>query len=81
MAKLSVTVCDICERMDAPVRRYRISKEAGPSRVFELCAEHAAPLEALLDAKRSGDTPARKSFSDTVVTIEQLEAMKKTGKA
>lgn len=81
MAKLSVTVCDICERIDAPVHRYRISKENGSSRVFDLCDQHAAPLEALLDAKRDGGSGPVRRFDDTIVTIEQLEAMKGKGEA
>lgn len=80
MAKISVTVCDICEQVGAPTRRYRISKGAGSSRVFELCAEHAAPLQALLERDKGGSGSVRR-FVDAVVTIDQLEALKASGKA
>lgn len=81
MAKLSVTVCDICERIGVPAHRYRVSKESGPSRVFELCDEHAAPLEALFATRKDSDRAPVRRFDDTVVTMEHLEAMKARGKA
>ena len=50
MAEVTIVVCDVCGTMDRPTARYRIAKGAA-SAVFDLCAEHAAPVEAVLATK------------------------------
>ncbi len=90
--RITLVVCAICRSPDRSVTTYRVSAE-GRSREAELCDEHAAPLEALLagDASWLSRQPApaapraavqkatrgRRGGGREVVTMEQIEAMKK----
>lgn len=75
MATVTIVVCDVCGDGDRATRRYRITKDTGPTRrdagaagaqdaqadasdphgpdrsFFDLCAEHARPVEAVLATK------------------------------
>lgn len=88
MARLTVTVCDICERVDAPVSQYKLSQE-GRSVTVELCAAHSEPLEALLrpstapSGTRTPVTPRkapakRRGGRVKVTTLAEIEKQKKT---
>lgn len=50
MAEMTIVVCDMCGKLDRHTRRYQIAK-GDQSSVFDLCAEHAAPVEAVLASK------------------------------
>lgn len=63
--------CDVCHATDRPVQRYLVGQR-GRRTSFDLCAEHAAPLEALL-ALKQGVTP----FAQRVTTLEDIERLKR----
>lgn len=75
MAKITVTVCDTCETQDE-VRSYTLTEG---ERVVEvdLCATHAAALEALLPKPRPA---APKGVRRKVMSIEEIEALKVAGR-
>ena len=50
MAEVTIVVCDRCGQLDRSTSRYRIAKGAH-SAFFDLCAEHAEPVEAVLATK------------------------------
>lgn len=49
-----IHVCDVCEDQKREVSRYRVSGDKG-SKAFDLCSEHAQPLNSLFErrAKRA----------------------------
>ena len=66
MAEVTIVVCDLCGAMDRRTRRYQIATGAQPARYdksaqYDLCEEHAAPVEAIIATKQplpdsSGET-------------------------
>ena len=73
MKTLRVRVCDVCESENG-VCRYRVAKLEGEPQTItlDLCVEHAAPLEPLLEVK-----PADRRRRP-VVPMEEVRAQKKT---
>lgn len=67
---LTITVrgCDQCKRNDRPATRYTLAVENGEPVTRDLCAEDAAPLEAVFGPwrprrSRARRTPSRSSSS------------------
>lgn len=75
--RLTLTVCDECGDRERAVKRYRITRD-GASRGFDLCEEHAKPLEALL--KKSLARKRVRRTEDAVTTVEEIEKRKRQQK-
>jgi hypothetical protein len=88
LMEIQVTVCDIDRKVGEPTKQYTISVD-GKSITRDLCAEHAAPLEALLSGQEPVEKPKpapRRSASSTgakkrgprakVVSLDEIEKMK-----
>ena len=76
MGKQVVRVCDVCERSDRPLRRYSVTS-LNRTTVLELCSSHAKPLETLLSKAGERQT----GIASRIVTMDELEQMKKRGEA
>ncbi|WP_159620396.1 hypothetical protein [Ruania rhizosphaerae] len=50
MAQIKIVVCDECGAIDRPTIRYVLGKGMA-TRFFDLCVEHARPLERILELK------------------------------
>lgn len=83
MAKMSVTVCDICKEIGQEAAPYTIEGD-GRLAHLDLCDRHAEPLLELLelgvevkvkDDARQVRRTAR--YHDMVTTFEDLEELKK----
>lgn len=80
-------VCDVCEQPDRSVVQYEV-RVAGVRRAWDLCDEHSADLRKLCDGlpppapRRIVSTDRRPSRrpAEQVVTMEEIEAMKKNPK-
>ena len=73
----TVTVCNVCQLMDRPVRTYRIKSDDSEVQV-DLCEEHSQPLRDLLQL---GERPTtRRRRARTVMTLEQIEQAKKAAR-
>ncbi len=88
MATRQVTVCDVCESFDRDATRWVVQQAGGSKLPLDLCAEHAAPLEALLGhVKRPQVAPRAATAKRTVgrkttrgadvVSMEDIENMKR----
>ncbi|MBZ2197915.1 hypothetical protein [Occultella gossypii] len=75
MAEVSVVVCDMCGQLDRSTARYGIT-QGGSTVQFDLCEQHAAPLERVLDSKRPDDGSWRR-FEGMFTTFEEIEEQKK----
>lgn len=74
----TVDVCDTCEDVRKPVKKYTISSE-GERVTKVLCAQHGRSLEVILgNQKPTGRPPAKKAASrkTTVSEIESRKARK-----
>ncbi|MGW8743562.1 hypothetical protein [Streptomyces sp. NPDC055794] len=62
---LTITVrgCDQCKRTDRPATRYTLTAESGEPVTRDLCAEDAAPLEAVFGPLASAE---KQSPTDTI---------------
>ena len=86
--KVTVTVCDVCEGMDAGTKRYEIKVEGRKVNV-DLCEAHSQPLQGIMGkgtavktrgpqkaaSKRTGTTAARRRAK--VTPMSAVEAAKK----
>jgi hypothetical protein len=94
MAQIKVTVCDIDPtEVGKPTTRYTITRDGDRSEM-DLCKDHASPIETLLyNVDKTGEkikavpvkrTPAKKAAptrrrgTAKVVSLEEIEAMKKS---
>lgn len=77
MATVTVTVCDRCGQQ-GDTERYEIKKGARKAQV-DLCADDSTALEGLLDEFPAAPVRQRQTRQRErkVVTIEEIEAMKK----
>ena len=73
MAKVEVTVCDVCRNVSKPTRAFRV-RARGLAGEVDLCEDDAAPIEARLHPE--GGHQRRRTFASTVKTLEEIEAMK-----
>lgn len=74
MAKMRVTVCDVCEEVGRPTRAYRIQRDDKAAVSVDLCSRHAAPLEAFLTKGReeeAGEESAPPSTEQRAVPIRR----------
>jgi hypothetical protein len=91
VAKVEVTVCDVCKEVGRATRGYRVQRDDRVAVSVDLCSRHAGPLEAFLSkasevrveesatpapAKRAA-TRRRARGGLTVTTMEEIEAQKK----
>lgn len=77
MAKVTITVCDVCHDPERTTATYRMG-QVGALRSVDLCNEHAKPIEDILAAKPAKSrAPRRRTFDQAVTTIEEIEARKK----
>ncbi|OKI45120.1 hypothetical protein [Micromonospora sp. CB01531] len=72
MAKVSVTVCDICADRSKEAQRYTIRTEEGTVNL-DLCVDDAAPIRQLLTKAKKGP---RRPHRTPVTTVEEIEAKK-----
>lgn len=77
MAKLSITVCDVCQSPSKPTKRYTVKTEGGTTNV-DLCVEHGAPIDKLLGA--SARPATRRSAGARATTVEEIEEQKAAGR-
>lgn len=86
--QVSITVCEIDQEVGRETKHYTIKSDGAVAEV-DLCQEHAAPLEALLQPKpRRVDAPAtmkrkprkaaatRKRTPTKVVSFDEIEQLK-----
>lgn len=74
MAELKIIVCDVCGDLGRATAQYHIGRAKAPT-MFDLCEEHAAPVEAVLACKEAPGAK-RRTFEATVTTLEDLAARK-----
>ena len=74
MAEMGVVVCDVCGKFNRATVRYRVAT-GGSEESFDLCEEHAAPIEAVLATKRPGPRPV--PAVSAPITIDELGARKR----
>ncbi|TDE95065.1 hypothetical protein EXU48_09880 [Occultella glacieicola] len=74
MAEVSITVCDMCGQLGRSTARYGITQRRRTVQ-FDLCEQHAAPLERVLDSKRPDDGSWRR-FEGMLRTFEEIEEQK-----
>lgn len=74
MASTQTASCEQCSEHGRPTRRYEVSADDGRRAILNLCAEHAAGLEAIL--VRFDGQGVRRRRTTRFVTIEQIEAEK-----
>ena len=84
---MTLTVSIVCQQVGKPTKQYEIRVE-GRKATPDLCADDAAPLEALLSG---GEAPAPRKATvkkstpprrrTKVVSIEEIERLKAEGKA
>lgn len=73
-----VEVCDVCRKIDRPVRHFRVAPEGGRLRKVALCEEHSEPIFSLVaQLKLWAEAPRRSSRQ---VTMDQIEEVKKVQK-
>jgi hypothetical protein len=91
--KVQVTVCDVCGEVGRETTAYKIQRdgETGRQVTVDLCARHAAPLEAFLTKRREATAPepsasvtrtaARRRRPTTIkaTSLEEIEEMKRKG--
>ncbi|MET9861949.1 hypothetical protein ABZY93_22030 [Streptomyces smyrnaeus] len=58
--KIEVTVCNVCRTVGRPAESYTIGR-GGVVVEMDLCEEHAAPIEALLDQREEPAEPQAKT--------------------
>jgi hypothetical protein len=76
VARRSISVCDVCEQVGRPVTRYKVER-GGERFSVELCAEHGAPIDQVLDRAGAQVVGRRRpSFEETITTVEELERRK-----
>lgn len=79
MADLIVKVCDVCGRSSVPAQTYTITREDEGESSMDLCAQHARPIERVID-QATGKLPAPKApgrrSQMKVVSMEDIEALK-----
>ena len=51
--KIEVTVCNVCQEVGKPVEQYVVGRLGAPVEL-DLCADHAAPIEAPIEALLGG---------------------------
>lgn len=73
-----VEVCDICRKIDRPVKHFRIAPEGGRLRKLALCDEHSEPIFQLVDQLKLWTEAGKRSSRQ--VTMEEIEQVKKTRK-
>jgi hypothetical protein len=78
VAKLTVTVCDECGSQEG-VKHFDIKQDTRKAGV-DLCETHSEWLDQLLGAKsQTSQTPTkRRTRSRKVMTMEEIEALKKS---
>jgi hypothetical protein len=75
--KLEIVVCDVDREVGLPTRRYTVACGDGRTVTADLCEEHAAPFEALLekpgpeqaDGPGSRRAPAKKAGADPMKPV------------
>lgn len=85
--QLEVTVCDVAPQSEVgvPTQHYKLERVGGQRVERDLCDEHAAPIEALmqLEQKSRPKSTARKTAATRkrtgrkVVSLEEIESMKR----
>ena len=75
MAEVTFVVCDMCGGMDRHTHRYWIGKGKDTT-TFDLCEEHAAPVEAVLGTK--GPVPPTPPPGSAAPAWDELAARKAT---
>jgi hypothetical protein len=76
--KLNVVVCDVCKDRDRETRSYRVTRQ-GKAMAADLCAEHAEPIELLIEQlAANGAAPRRRNTRSAtrVTTLEDIEKKK-----
>ena len=76
--KVEIVVCDVCQTPGREARGYTVT-QGNRTAARDLCARHAAPLEALLEGGEA--RPARpatrpRSGRITVTSLDEIEARK-----
>ncbi len=80
MAERIVRVCDLCERTGVPAQTYVISRSEAGDVSVDLCAQHARPIEKVVD-QAYGDLPkpekpGRRS-SMKIVTMDEVARLRR----
>lgn len=76
MAKMSLTICDICGDRAKDAAPYTIKTDDGPVSV-DLCVDDAGPIEDLL-AKIKARPVVRRPGRTPVATMEDIERSKRS---
>jgi hypothetical protein len=79
--QVTVTVCNVCQQIDAPTQQYEIRQGQRRKKV-DLCEAHSQTIEALLQLPNSGSATKKTASSGSrrrnrVTTLEEIEAQKK----
>lgn len=76
--KVEIIVCDVCQAPGREARTYAVTQGTRTA-ARDLCARHAAPLEALLEGSETKPTrPATRPRAGriTVTSLDEIEARK-----
>src|SRR5690606_8851615 len=73
----TVTVCNVCQLMDRPVRTYRIKSDDSEVQVV-LCEEHSQPLRDPLQLRER--PTMRRRRARTLMTLKRIEQAKKAAR-
>ena len=73
--RVSMKVCDLCGKHGDDVERYAMTLPRQDRKWLDLCAEHAAPLEAFRDVKSTIHRASRR-----MATLDEIEKLRQPRK-